>query len=636
VLWVEQGQLYIDTIHESEPYTFSAKGLQNLNIQELEIMSDPQTEFSGVNKFIAISDIHGQFGLFKSFLTSHTIVDEKGDWVFGENHLVIVGDVLDRGEHAVDALWYIYKLEQQAREAGGQLHFLLGNHEMMVINDDLRYLHKKYNYTSGISQRKYSTFFGPNTFFGRWLSSKKVGLSVNDIFFVHGGISEDVTNLHKPIGEINDLFRDKILFHSKESILADSIITLLAKSKGPLWYRGYAYPSTFNMKKAKLILKELGKKSVVVGHTSMEKIRGLYDNRIILIDSSIKNGKSGEVLIWEGETLFAGDKDGAVRPLISEDNNPEPESLYSVLHRDPSPRFTIETSMKTVYKNEDEVYEDGVLTYAPYSLPLTFSVGVRTSGLTRRRICSRPPLKINFKKKELKSFGFTDSDKFKILMPCKYGSRYETYIKKEHLIYELYNIVEPTSLKSKLVTITIDDVKKDPKEYTALVVEHKEHFTARTGAKILEEGVIRKQSIDPEQYLTFCLFQFLIANPDYQLMTRHNLMVIKKAGHNRLFMVPFDFDSSGFINAEYAGPPEVLPIKMITERYFMDKSCTMVEMRPIIDTMLAKKEAMIDHCKNVDYLDAKSKQQVIKFLEKSFDMISDEKKARKKLGIKEE
>ena len=80
----------------------------------------------------------------------------------------------------------------------------------------------------------------------------------------------------------------------------------------------------------------------------------------------------------------------------------------------------------------------------------------------------------------------------------------------------------------------------------------------------------------------------------------------------------------------------VLPIKNLTDRYFMDKTATMKDMEPIIISFIGKKEAIMDHCRNVDYLDERSKKHIIKFWEKSFDIIEDRKKAKRQMGLKAE
>ena len=215
VLWLENGELKIDTIDPSIERRFDSDKFPSVDINNLSIRQYERFEFDSVEKFTAISDIHGQYDLFVRLLKVHGIIDDELNWQYGDGHLIVVGDVLDRGPEVIEALWLIYHLENQALDAGGRVHLLLGNHEMMVINNNLGYINRKYFYTSGISQRLYSSFFGQNTFFGKWLSSKPITLSINDNLFVHGGFSPRIEQLDLPMEELNGIFQNKLLYKER-------------------------------------------------------------------------------------------------------------------------------------------------------------------------------------------------------------------------------------------------------------------------------------------------------------------------------------------------------------------------------------------------------------------------------------
>ena len=92
----------------------------------------PESSFAEFpEKVVVISDIEGNFTGFYSFLRNNGIIDEKFNWSFGKGHLVLLGDFMDRGDHVTQVLWLIYKLEKEAMQAGGFVHFVLGNHELL-------------------------------------------------------------------------------------------------------------------------------------------------------------------------------------------------------------------------------------------------------------------------------------------------------------------------------------------------------------------------------------------------------------------------------------------------------------------------------------------------------------------------
>src|SRR5512135_3107854 len=94
-------------------------------------------------RVVAVGDVHGAYDGFLSVLRFSGIVDDKGHWAGGKAHLVQTGDVLDRGTQASKALGLLMRLEGEARKEGGAVHALLGNHEVMNMLGDLRYINKE-------------------------------------------------------------------------------------------------------------------------------------------------------------------------------------------------------------------------------------------------------------------------------------------------------------------------------------------------------------------------------------------------------------------------------------------------------------------------------------------------------------
>lgn len=166
--------------------------------------------FSQVKNIAALSDIHGQYDLAVELLKNN-IIDKNLNWNFGKGHLVIAGDVFDRGSKVNEMLWLIYKLENEAKQKGGKVHFLLGNHEFMVLHQDLRYINEKYKTTSTLLKLPYDELYSNKTVLGRWLRSKPTILKINNSIFVHGGISKDFLAQRKfNIDEINSTMRKSI------------------------------------------------------------------------------------------------------------------------------------------------------------------------------------------------------------------------------------------------------------------------------------------------------------------------------------------------------------------------------------------------------------------------------------------
>ena len=185
-IFIEKGELIEKRILNNEVTT------RTLDKGSYDTLYYPDlSTFNGIRKIAAFSDIHGQYDLLVSLLVNNKIIDKDLNWIFGEGHLVIVGDIFDRGDKVNEILWLVYDLEGQAKEKGGRVHYLLGNHEYMVLYNDLRYIHDKYHTSSKLLDLEYDQLYGNNTVLGRWIRSKPTIVKINDIIFTHAGISGD-------------------------------------------------------------------------------------------------------------------------------------------------------------------------------------------------------------------------------------------------------------------------------------------------------------------------------------------------------------------------------------------------------------------------------------------------------------
>ncbi|MGJ1446857.1 metallophosphoesterase [Sphingobacterium spiritivorum] len=286
----------------------------NIDLKEALLQKESTTreesafleQYNDIEHFAAISDLHGQHDLFVRLLQQHNIIDQKGNWTYGDGHLVIVGDIMDRGDKVTESLWLLVKLEKQALSKGGRVHYVIGNHELMVFDNDLRYINQKYKDVASLFGIGYDEFFSKDSFFGRWLKQKPVIIGINNILFTHGGISPEFVEKGLTAARTNKLFADSIFTRSKTVYRQNKELEFLTRSKGPLWYRGYFTDSTFNAQTLDFILHGLKKDHIIVGHTSHPTIVNLYDNRIFGVDSSIKNGKNGEILLYEKGIFYRG------------------------------------------------------------------------------------------------------------------------------------------------------------------------------------------------------------------------------------------------------------------------------------------------------------------------------------------
>ena len=187
--------------------------------------------YDGVGRIVAISDVHGAYASMVQTLGNAGILGDQGSWAGGSAHLVVTGDLVDRGADSRKVMDLLMQLEREAAEAGGRVHVLLGNHEVMNLTGDLRYVaaaeYEAFaaDEAAGDRARAFDAFvaarpdadrqaverefglrappgyfghrraFAPDGRYGEWLLEKPLIVVINDTAFVHGGLSPMVAEL---------------------------------------------------------------------------------------------------------------------------------------------------------------------------------------------------------------------------------------------------------------------------------------------------------------------------------------------------------------------------------------------------------------------------------------------------------
>ena len=245
---------------------------------------DPST------RVLVLADTHGEYEIVVEFLRRQGVIDADLNWAFGEGQMVVTGDIFDRGAHQLEILWLFYKLQAEAQAAGGALHVLLGNHENIVLRNDLRYLHPRYVETARIlGVVTYPDLFAPETLLGGWLRSRPAVLKLGDLLLLHGGISPQVLDANLTISDLNRLVLASLETPVARRSELDPQTALVAGSFGPLWFRGY-FPEQATLERPYMptaeverSLTQFGVERILVGHTVMDQVTPLYDGRVIAV-----------------------------------------------------------------------------------------------------------------------------------------------------------------------------------------------------------------------------------------------------------------------------------------------------------------------------------------------------------------
>lgn len=293
-------------IAEKFKLQFSYNDLKNSYIQS----KDYSQVFTDIDSIAVITDIHGEYKAYISLLRACGIIDKDLNWSFGKGHFVVLGDIFDRGDKVTETLWHLFGLVRQAEAAGGKVHVMIGNHEIMVLAKDLRYINKKYQKVETVCKTDYNELYSENSVLGKWIRSLPVVITINDILFVHGGMSIELLEKDLDISQINHIYSNKIIGKEYNPDIEDKAQLFLDGVNGPVWYRGYFNDPTFCESRLDSILDFYKKEHIVVGHTVIDEITPLFNNKIFGVDAGMMIEKPGELLIYKEGTFYRGTKKG--------------------------------------------------------------------------------------------------------------------------------------------------------------------------------------------------------------------------------------------------------------------------------------------------------------------------------------
>jgi len=285
-------------------------------------VSAGQDSWEGIERVVAIGDVHGDYEQFVAVLRSAGLIDSKEAWSGGKTHLVQTGDILDRGPDSRKVMDLLMKLEKEARRAGGWVHCLIGNHEAMNVYGDLRYVsageftafrdrnsekaraelykehqeqiksssppdkvpafddafQKKWEAEHPLGYAEHRRELGPTGKYGKWIRSHNAVIKIDNTLFLHGGIGPKYVDLKLEM--INERVRDELEDFTK--LQGGTVMD----SDGPLWYRGLAQGDEKALEPhVKAVLQTHQAERIVVGHTPTEgAIVPRFGGKVMLID----------------------------------------------------------------------------------------------------------------------------------------------------------------------------------------------------------------------------------------------------------------------------------------------------------------------------------------------------------------
>lgn len=275
-----------------------------------------------------------------------------------------------------------------------------------------------------------------------------------------------------------------------------------------------------------------------------------------------------------------------------------------------------------------DVFQEAEVTLTlPGSTPIKEAITVGARGHFRREYCNIPPIMMDFKNST--SPKLSPLGKLKLVIACGARADDEQLVLKEYLVYKIYNLLENKSFRVRLVRISYTDSKGKMKPFSqyAFLVEDDKDLAIRNGCVKKEKAQYNTESTNRSLMTKVAVFEYMISNGDWSVPGNHNIKLIyDKDNSNALpFVVPYDFDHSGFVNAGYALPSEILGTEAVTERVYRGFPRTMEELQFSFQIFTEKKESILSLIRNFSLLKEGYRREVVSYLEQFYKTINNRK-----------
>lgn len=283
----------------------------------------------------------------------------------------------------------------------------------------------------------------------------------------------------------------------------------------------------------------------------------------------------------------------------------------------------------------------GIIRYAADDGRLVqFDVAVRTRGRLRRnkQVCAFPPLRLNFKKSDVKDSLFDKQDRLKVVTHCQKHREYEQAVLSEYLAYRIFNALTDKSYRVRLlrVTYTYTDSNKQVRSF-AIFIEHKDRIEKRLDAKTMRIDRALVQDLRLPDLNLASVFQFFIGNTDFSPVAAapgedccHNQVLFAREGEPH-YTIPYDFDQSGLVDAPHAQPDPRFRLNSTRQRLYRGRCVNNGYLPSTLKLFNEKRSEIETLIKDQPGLTKRTARLMLVFIKRFYDTINNPKRLDREL-----
>jgi hypothetical protein len=279
------------------------------------------------------------------------------------------------------------------------------------------------------------------------------------------------------------------------------------------------------------------------------------------------------------------------------------------------------------------IYEDG-----GQATELDVKFTVRGNFRLQKSVCDYAQLWLDFDKDEVGGTLFAGQNKLKLAVQCDDSDRYVDYLGLEEQLYRMFGLLSPISLSTRLVRVTYrDPQEKQERTHLAFLIQHQKRLADEFGWEVLDVPNLAVSDLDPEQSSLVALFMFMIANTDYSMIAGkpdedccHNTKPLADK-NGRVYPLPYDFDSTGYVDASYAEVSAGLNQRSIKDRIYRGFCVDEAIMAANLQKLRDQQEAMLAIAADTSIVSERKSKQALRLLDHSFETLNNERKLKREI-----
>lgn len=259
-------------------------------------------DLPSVPRIVAIGDIHGDIKRLNDALVRLGVINTRLEWVAQpqNTYVIQVGDQIDskcrdpqcdwEATPDVRVLFFMHHLDRIARQHGGRVISLIGNHEVMNMLGDFSYVSDKSMMAFCNPTVRRMSFKPGGHIAKKYLSHRPVIVKIGSYVFCHAGVTMDHLAVLPNIFKVNDIFRAYSLGEDLQPADGLALVELVFGQTGLVWTRRYVEP--FSLAELDTITNTLNCRRVITGHNVVDSITNIAD-KIMLIDTGMSRAFGG-------------------------------------------------------------------------------------------------------------------------------------------------------------------------------------------------------------------------------------------------------------------------------------------------------------------------------------------------------